>query len=402
MLVNQGAGLESVQRERRGQRVGPGIGDGVGKDPSGAGRGLESTGAPAAIHKQIPDRGQAHDRRGVGRDVDDPGPGPEHVDPAEDRKQFQRGGHLVFDDMKRAALGVGRVRVAAGAHHQFALVRLAQVDVHGTRHHDAVEDLLDDIGHQCLERRALDWQVETGHLRQQRRTAGADQADSMGADSAPGRDNAGDPVAVLLEAGHFAVLDQVDAEPVGGPGQGKYHGIMPGNAAPALQGAADDRVADVGGDVDEGAEFLHRLGIEAFGVDAVQQVREGVSPALVEVRLAVGEVEDAPLVEQHVVVELLAPRFPEFEPVLVEGGALISEVVGPNHRGVSDRVPVPEPGPLHDRDVGDAVVLGQVIGGRQPVQPAPDDDDVIGGFGVRIPPQKVRVIRRMFIRIHGA
>ena len=58
-----------------------------------------------------------------------PAPGPEHVGPGEDREEFDGGGHLVLDHVEGAALAVAVVGVDAGAHDQFALVGLGDVDV---------------------------------------------------------------------------------------------------------------------------------------------------------------------------------------------------------------------------------------------------------------------------------
>jgi len=76
----------------------------------------------------------ADDEAGLA-DVDDAGPGPQDVGPGEDREQFQRRGHLPFDDVERTALGVAVLRVDAGADDQFPLVRLGDVHVHRVGHH---------------------------------------------------------------------------------------------------------------------------------------------------------------------------------------------------------------------------------------------------------------------------
>ena len=90
-----------------------------------------------------------------GRDVDDPAPGPQQMRPREDREEFDGRGHLALDDVEGPALAVAVVRVDACAHHQFALVRLRHVDVHGVGHHDRRVDGLEEFGHQRLQRMAL-------------------------------------------------------------------------------------------------------------------------------------------------------------------------------------------------------------------------------------------------------
>ena len=52
-------------------------------------------------------------------------------------------------------------------------------------------------------------------------------------------------VRVAPDAGHFAVLDDVDAERVGGARVAPGHRIVPRRAAAPLQRRAEHRVADV-------------------------------------------------------------------------------------------------------------------------------------------------------------
>ena len=63
-------------------------------------------------------------------------------------------------------------------------------------------------------------------------------------------------------------------------------------------------------DVDDGAEGPHARRLEPLGVHAVEQVGVHAPHALAHVAQAVGQVEDAPLVEQQVVVERLRPSPP--------------------------------------------------------------------------------------------
>ena len=87
----------------------------------------------------------------------------QHVRAREHREELQRRGHLLLDHVERAALRVRVEAVDARAHHQLALVRLRDVDVHRVRHDDAVEGLLVHLGHERLQRVRLDRHVEAGH-----------------------------------------------------------------------------------------------------------------------------------------------------------------------------------------------------------------------------------------------
>ena len=70
----------------------------------------------------------------------------------------------MLDDAEAAALTVTVVAVDAGADDQVALVRLADVTVHGVGHDHRVDDRLDRLRHQRLQRVALDRHAEPGHL----------------------------------------------------------------------------------------------------------------------------------------------------------------------------------------------------------------------------------------------
>ena len=78
----------------------------------------------------------------------------------------------------------------------------------------------------------------------------------------------------------------------------------------------------------------------------------------------VGEVDDAALAEQQVVVELLGEALPQLERVLVDRGALVPQVVAADDRRVAGHVPAGQPAPLEDGHVRDPVVLREVVGRR--------------------------------------
>src|SRR5215467_10715224 len=59
-------------------------------------------------------------------------------------------------------------------------------------------------------------------------------------------------------------------------------------------------------------------------------------------------------------------------------GALVPQIVGANHGGVPPGIAAAQPSLLDHRDIGNAMLLGEVIGRRQAMPAAADDDDVIG------------------------
>src|SRR3546814_9662636 len=79
----------------------------------------------------------------------------------------------------------------------------------------------------------------------------------------------------------------------------------------------------------------------------------------------------------HVVVEILGEALPQLQCMLVERRRLVPQVVGAHDGGVAPGVAAAQPAALHHRDGADAVQLGQVIGSRQAVAAAADDDHVV-------------------------
>ena len=92
---------------------------------------------------------------------------------------------------------------------------------------------------------------------------------------------------------------------------------------------------------------------------------------------------------------------PQLQRVLVDGRALVPEVVGADDGGVAGHVAAGQPALFQDGDVGHAVVLGQEVGGGQAVPAAADDHGVVGGLGLRVAPEEVRVLREL-LRAHWA
>src|SRR5580704_18479634 len=69
-FVDEPSGAEPIERERRRQRMRFTARDRVGEHVARTRRRLESSGAPAAIDEEARNRGQADDRRAVGRHID--------------------------------------------------------------------------------------------------------------------------------------------------------------------------------------------------------------------------------------------------------------------------------------------------------------------------------------------
>ena len=260
-------------------------------------------------------------------------------------------------------------------------------------HHGRVHGLV-QLRDQGLQRVGLDRQPEPGELRQDRGVPGPAEPDLAGVDPPAGRLHGHHPVAVLDEAGDLAVLDDVHAHLVALAGEGPGHVVVLGDARARLVGRPHHRVADVVPDVDDRAQLLDLLRADPLRVDAVELVRVDPAHRLADVPQGVRQVHHAALGEQEVVLQLLGQDLPELQGVLVHRRGLVPQVVGADDRGVAGHVPAGQPAPLQHGDVGHAVVLGQVVGGRQPVSAAADDHGVVGGLRVRVAPQEVRVLRQ--------
>ena len=157
---------------------------------------------------------------------------------------------------------------------------------------------------------------------------------------------------------------------------------MPGGAAARLVERAEDRVAG-SVDVDDRHQFLHPLRRDPFGLHALQGV--GVNRAQVAPHLVMGlaQHQEAAGGEHDVVVQVLAQRLIEAAGLFVDRGRGVLQVVRTDDGGVPPGVAAAEPALLDHRDIGDAVVLAEVVGGGEAVSPCPHDDRVVGGLGFR-------------------
>jgi hypothetical protein len=253
----------------------------------------------------------------------------------------------------------------------------------------------EQLGNQSLKGMALQRGADAQHVGERRGVPGRAQRDLACADVALSGAHAGDPVPVGDEPGDLAILDDVDPGLIGATGESPCDVVVLGDARPWLIGRAKNRIANVVGDVDDRAELLDFVRIDPLGVDAVELVGLDAPHALTDVLQAVGEVEHTALLEQDRVVEVVLEAFPQLERMLVDARALVPQVVGPDQGGVAGHVAAGEPTAFQHRDVGDAMVPGQVVRRGQPVPPATDDEDVVGLLRLRDAPEEFGVIRQV-------
>ena len=98
------------------------------------------------------------------------------------------------------------------------------------------------------------------------------------------------------------------------------------------------------------------------------------------------EIEDAALRHHRVEIEILLEPLPQFKRPLVERIVADQEIVGADDGGVAPDIAGAEPAFFEHRHVGDAMHLGEIIGGGKPMPAAADNDDVIVFLGLRLAP----------------
>ncbi|MCY1309324.1 hypothetical protein D9M70_594110 [compost metagenome] len=94
----------------------------------------------------------------------------------------------------------------------------------------------------------------------------------------------------------------------------------------------------------------------------------------------------AALREHDIVVEVLAEPLPQLHRVFVEMRALVIEIVGADNRGVAPGIAATKPAFFDDRDIGNAMFLGQIISCTQTMPASADNDHIIFGLGFGIRP----------------
>ncbi len=179
------------------------------------------------------------------RVIDDAGPLAKHFYAAERRDEFDQPGRHRLGRRHIAALRIRGIGIGIAAQHQPALVRLADINAQHRRGHDDIEHRLQRFGHERLERITAQGQPEPGHIGQHRRVPG-DRHPQLAAGNIPlRRAHARHRAAggVTLDPGHAAILDHIDAHPVGSARKAPHHGIVPHRTRAPLHHAAEDRIA---------------------------------------------------------------------------------------------------------------------------------------------------------------
>ena len=99
------------------------------------------------------------------------------------------------------------------------------------------------------------------------------------------------------------------------------------------------------------------------------------------------KIEDAALAQHDIEIELARQALIEPEREIVERDRFGIEIVRPHDGRVAPGVAAAEPALLDHADMAAFVGLGEIIGGREPMPAAADDDEVIGRLRLRLAPR---------------
>ena len=144
--------------------------------------------------------------------------------------------------------------------------------------------------------------------------------------------------------------------------------------------------------VEEGIHLAHRLAVEQFGVHAVDAHGIAAPGEGVALRIGVTEVQDAALRDHGVEVEVLLEALPQLHRPFVEGVVARQQVVGADDGGVAPDVARAQPALLQHGHIGEAMLLGEVVGSGQAMPAAAHDDDVVFRLGLGLAPGRRPVL----------
>ena len=244
------------------------------------------------------------------------------------------------------------------------------------------------FGDECLEDVALDGQAQARHSGDMGGVPGDGDAD-FAAENSPPRGFDADGLALVHDkSGHFAVLNDVDAQGICGAGIAPGHGVMAHGAGPLLQDAAPDGPAGVLGIIEVGQQRHDLAAVQQFRVDAVE-AHDVAAPGIgIELHRAGGEHDLAAVGDHAVEIQFMGEAFPELQGMLEKLGVAVDHVVGADERGVAADVAGTDIGALEHGHIAHPVVLGEVIGGGEAMAAAADDDGIVGALGLRRAPRR--------------
>ena len=285
----------------------------------------------------------------------------------------------VLEERERARALVRRVRLDLGADEELAAVGLRDVHVELRRDEDDVEERLHRLGDERLEDVRRDREPEADEPADERRPTRGRAHHLTALDAPAGRLDGRDAVAAALEARDLGVLVDLDAAPVGRARESPDDGVVADDPARRVVERADDRVCGSLRQVELGAELGDPRRVDHARVDPEELVDLGALLHRDHRAVRVRERQVPVLREHEVEVELVRQAFVQPDALAVEGRAFGRAVVRADDRRVAARRARADVGLLEDGDVADPVPLREVVGGREPVRAAADDDDLVAG-----------------------
>ena len=163
---------------------------------------------------------------------------------------------------------------------------------------------------------------------------------------------------------------------------------MPHRAPAPLQKAAIDGKACIV-EIEIRHHLAHPLPVEQFGIHPMQA--HGIAGAGIGIALAIrmAQHQHPTLADHGVEIEILFEPFPELEGFFIERVVFFQQVIGADDGGVAAHIARTDMVLLQHRHIGDAVFLGQIIGGRQSMPAAAHNDHIIVRLGFRLPPGRL-------------
>ena len=213
--------------------------------------------------------------------------------------------------------------------------------------------------------------------RRRRRPARRGRHDRARGDAAGARLDADGTAVLDGDAGDLRALVDVDAQALRGRRVAPDDGVVADHGAGRVVGGAHDRVALAAREIDLRAEPPHLVRVDEHRVDPeglVQQRALALQPQRV---LAVRQPEQPRGGTEQVVVELLREPHVEVEALFEERDRLRHLVIRSQDGRVAARRARSDVAALEHADVRDPVARGEVVGGREAVPAAADDDDVV-------------------------
>ncbi len=249
--------------------------------------------------------------------------------------------------------------------------------MHAVGHENAVQYRLDRLRDQRLQRHALQGKVESRHSGEHAAPSGHRGAQALAANDSAGSLDAPDAPTFHAKPGNLAVLDDVDTQGAGRPGESPRDGIMSRGSGARLEQGSHHRLGAI--EIDEGNPCLDLVRSEKLRINAMHAVSIATAPDLVHLVLAVRKEHQSALGKHEVEVELLRQPFPQAHRVLVDRTGLVPEIVGPDDGRVASRVAAADVSLLEHCNISDPVLPGEVVGSRKTVPAAANHDHVVTG-----------------------